>query len=287
MKTITFLKSAFFAVCLMGFFPSMYAQEIPSPGGLSWTILDMESPATTPGGGMYELYAWDGENYSVVANPFKDIFNNSDNCIKWDRNGGSWGGVVISAESGGYFNLSRWESVSFKVMAEGYDFITVKVGLQNANGNEVLGKELYSEWDMMDVIPADEWGIITVNFADMDEGNGDGNPTKLLLFLNPGSSDNMTIYVDDIQFLRSTDLGSSGESNIKNMNVAKINVFSNHSAETIQIDGIRGTAKIYNMQGMEIASFDNYNGDAISVSNWASGVYFVRAEGETVKFIVK
>jgi hypothetical protein len=139
--------------------------------------------------------------------------------------------------------------------------------LASSTTNDIASFSPISEGSYVSV-PADDWTSYTYSYP---------AGTKYVA-INCVSDDAFVFMLDDITI--STGVG------IQDVEASQFSIYPNPATEILYVEG-EGVAEVYNTLGQMVIS-NEVNGTAqINVSNLESGVYFVRMNGDTQRFIKK
>lgn len=139
--------------------------------------------------------------------------------------------------------------------------------LASSTTNDIASFSQISEGSYVSV-PADDWTSYTYSYP---------AGTKYVA-INCVSNDAFVFMLDDITI--STGVG------IQDVEASQFSIYPNPATEILYVEG-EGVAEVYNTLGQMVIS-NEVNGTAqINVSNLESGVYFVRMNGDTQRFIKK
>jgi 3',5'-cyclic AMP phosphodiesterase CpdA len=90
-------------------------------------------------------------------------------------------------------------------------------------------------------------------------------------------------YLPSSNIIQYTATGATG---LKDVRENPISVFPNPASKTIQIKGVSGNVKVLTMSGVEIWSGTLSETEVLDVSEYQSGIYFIRNNNVVNKFIV-
>jgi len=263
---------------------STYAAEvevpIPSGTGLVWTLLDFEASGsiTSHGFNAPAILAgtnWAGTAIARPANPKSDAVNSSGSCWKWIKNNGAgnFGSIAFTTNVlDKYYDLSKWQSLSFDIYMASEALTKLKVQLvdQTTTYNTTTGIASKNYTYPGTTYPGGSWYTITINFSDLSFENGFTDLTRVngfMLYINNelGTTGTTTdVYVDNYRLNRDQ---TTKIDNLKNGNFISI-----IGREIILADEI-SKVEIYNSTGRLINSFVGMN--KFTLNN--AGMYIIKA----------
>ena len=173
------------------------------------------------------------------------------------------------------FNFNIDDLMKIKVLSQ-VD-ATLKVVLSNTETSQSFQAETT-------VIGNTAWVDYVLDLSGIESANKQNTYNKLeLIFTTSGTSNNETIYFDDITF------GKDGGLGIGNIDSNSINVYPNPSTDKVYISSASDIIKVelLDINGKEISSLEDDKILEYSLSNVNSGVYFIRCASKNESTITK
>ena len=277
MKTSTFLRKAAIILCLAFSFTTVKALDpFAAPTGTQWLVYDFEA-------GMGSYFSWwanyDCSEKGIVDNPFpEDAVNSTAKCIKIEKSGiwGSFGPFVDN----GYFDLSEWEKIAVDVLIMDGSIGHYKLEINTGNGWPNLAE--LEKWDAG--IPAGEWRTITWDIQSLISAGTITTTTDVSVFcrlyINGGAKD-FDVYVDNYRLLRTNPSQGTNLNDVK----STTDLTYNRDNQVFSLSNVKGNVAIYNTAGNIVGEINNYNGEAVSVAQYPNGLYIIKANQYTFKFV--
>jgi hypothetical protein len=231
-------------------------------------------------------------------------FENADLPSGWttidnDGDGNDWYILLNSQSSSGSFNVHSGEghitSASYAGVALTPDnwLITPAVSLTGTPKLSfwVAGQDPSYAAEYFAVYISTTGATVADFTTELTHGTATGDMTEYTADLSAYAG--QTVYiafrhynVSDMFRLNLDDVVISDATGIDNLNNTVFTIYPNPATDILTVNG-EGLAEVYNTLGQMVIS-ENVNGNAqLNVSNLESGVYFVRMNGATQRFIKK
>lgn len=150
--------------------------------------------------------------------------------------------------------------------------------------------------------------IVEVNYDELDKSIKKGNDKMREADYSSYPENTRSTFetaLDDAKVMRDNDRATQAEvdaaqvalddaydaliiSGIEGANMDNVFIYPNPASDYIRINGISDISiRIIGANGAILYSQDNYNGESINISSFATGTYFLEVDGNTISFIKK
>jgi hypothetical protein len=212
--------------------------------------------------GSIVLDAMDPVSVSTVAQ-----YNKGTTWSGWER---------IHIELDAPIDVTNSDIFSFNIYSPKTTYVRFKIADAKDDGAMTSFKETDA-----DVLEANTWKNLLYEFKDLDPAV---DYTHLFIFIDGGTAEETTYYVDNIQ----GPALATANSVFDTKKEKKLTISPNPMADILRIkDAADGeVVEIYNAAGNLVKSEQAYDG-TVSVADLPRGLYFVKVDGATAKVIKK